>query len=640
MQPRILPLLPSELSHSRHCNTPVGARRNYSRVRAQGGVRGDIIGTKTRGDSRGRDPVTSAVSTMIELPMNVIRTCLLFLCLLVTGPSMAWAAPIFLEDHTQGLTLSGPGHTLWLQDDTGALTLDDVRSADLDRRFEPAPPALLRSRGAQAHWFKLQMEQRTHSGDWVLATQTTALKDVQFFGPFDSTGRALAPPVHTGLSQVFSTRPLSSERYLMRLQLPAPGVYTVYARLVSEAAPILGLSVWDTAEYLQWRQHKRLFDGICYGILLALLVYNLVLTAIFRDAAYGYYVGQCAFALLTLASFNGHAAHYLWGDWPWWQERSNVVLPGLWMLFAMLFARSFLEARLVPWLNRAFLGAGAVASLAVALAIAGQLGLAQALNEGTATGGALLATVGAIVIMRRGYVPARWYLGGQAALFVSALGVVLVNWKVVDAPFLLANGLQIGVSVEMVVFALALSTRIGRMRSTQTRLRLQAEHLATAAATDPLTGLANRTGLAQGAARVLADGTAITVMLLDLDRFKPINDAHGHDAGDVVLRAVAERLQSQIRPHDLVARLGGDEFILLLAGHLPDAQLAAMAERLGAAIQEPIHFQGKALTVGSSTGIARSPQDGRTLTELVRSADLAMYQAKQSHSGYAFHRTA
>ena len=90
---------------------------------------------------------------------------------------------------------------------------------------------------------------------------------------------------------------------------------------------------------------------------------------------------------------------------------------------------------------------------------------------------------------------------------------------------------------------------------------------------------------------------------------------------------------------DLVARLGGDEFILLLAGHLPDAQLATMAERLGAAIQEPIHFQGKALTVGSSTGIARSPQDGRTLTELVRSADKAMYQAKQGHGGYAFHRS-
>ena len=71
---------------------------------------------------------------------------------------------------------------------------------------------------------------------------------MQFFGPFDSTGRALAPLVHTGLSQVFSTRPLASERYLMRLQLPAPGVYTVYARLISDAAPILGLSVWDTAE--------------------------------------------------------------------------------------------------------------------------------------------------------------------------------------------------------------------------------------------------------------------------------------------------------------------------------------------------------------------------------------------------------
>ena len=567
--------------------------------------------------------------------MKLLRACLL-LCLLLGHLSWARATPIVLDDHPQGLQLNASGQLLWFSDDSGTLTPDEIMDPAHGDRFQPAPRMLRHGESARPYWFKVQLEQRSETGDWVLATQTTALKDVRFYGPFDATGQALARPVQTGLSQPFATRPLGSERYLMRLQLPGPGTYTVYARLVGETAPILGLSVWDTAEYLQWRQHKRLFDGICYGTLIALLVYNLVLAGIFRDATYGFYIGQCAFALLTLASFNGHAAHYLWGHWPWWQERGNVVLPGIWLIFGMLFARSFLDTRRLPGLDRLLLALGLLAALAALLGLGGQFSAAQTLNEIVSSAGALLAAVAAIIMLRRGFKPAQWYLGGQALLFLSVLGVVLVNWNVIDAPFLLANGLQIGVAAEMVVFAIALSRRISGLRASQTALRLHAAHLAQAAATDPLTGLANRTGLAQGAAHLLADGAPHALMLLDLDRFKPINDVHGHDAGDAVLRAVAARLQAHVRAGDIVARLGGDEFVVLLADPRPDADLKALALRLGEAVRQPVEFHGHALTVGASTGIARSPRDGRTLTELMRSADQAMYQAKQSGSGHAF----
>lgn len=567
--------------------------------------------------------------------MKLLRVCLL-LCLLLGHLSWARATPIVLDDHPQGLQLNATGQLLWFADDSGTLTPDEIMDPAHGDRFQPAPHMLRHGESARPYWFKVQLEQRAETGDWVLATQTTALKDVRFYGPFDASGRALAPAVHTGLSQPFATRPLGSERYLMRLQLPGPGTYTVYARLVGETAPLLALSAWDTAEYLQWRQHKRLFDGICYGILIALLVYNLVLAGIFRDATYGFYIGQCAFALLTLASFNGHAAHYLWGHWPWWQERGNVVLPGLWLIFGTLFARSFLDTRRLPGLDRLLLSLALLAALAALLGLGGQFSTAQTLNEIVSSAGALLAAVAAVVILRSGFKPAQWYLGGQALLFLSVLGVVLVNWNVIDAPFLLANGLQIGVAAEMVVFAIALSRRISGLRTSQTALRLHAAHLAEAAATDPLTGLANRSGLAQKSTQMLADGAAHALMLLDLDRFKPINDAHGHDAGDAVLRAVAARLQAAMRAGDIVARLGGDEFVILLASPLPDDQLEALARRLEAAVRQPVDFQGQVLTVGASTGIARSPQDGRTLTELMRSADQAMYQAKQSGSGHAF----
>lgn len=567
--------------------------------------------------------------------MKLLRACL-FLCLLAGTLPFAWATPIVLKAHPQGLSLAETGQLLWLADDSGTLTLDEVLDPAHAARFKPMPPTKRQGDSTQSYWFKVELEQRAQSADWVLATQTTALKDVRFYGPFDANGQALAPPVHTGLSQPFSTRPLGSERYLMRLLLPGPGTYTVYARVYAETTPLLGLSVWDTAEYLQWRQHKRLFDGICYGILLALLVYNLALAGIFRDPTYGFYVGQCAFALLTLASYNGHAAHYLWGQWPWWQERGNVVLPSLWMVFGTLFARSFLDTRRVPWLDWLMLAMGVLSGFTALLGLLGLFGTAQTLNEIIASVGTVLAVLAGVVILRRGFTSARWYLGGQAVLFVTVLLVVLVNWGAIHAPFILSNGLQIGVAAEMVVFAIALGSRISGMRTSQIELRLHAAHLAEAAATDPLTGLANRSGLAQGAARVLSDGAAHALMLLDLDRFKPINDTHGHDAGDAVLREVATRLQAHVRAGDIVARLGGDEFVVLLAQPLSRQQLALLARRVDAAVRQPVDFQGQALTVGASTGIARSPQDGRTLTELMRSADQAMYQAKQSGSGHAF----
>lgn len=573
--------------------------------------------------------------------MNLLRSCLLLCLWLVGGLLPAGAAsPIVLDAHRQGLSLGETGQLQWLRDEGGTLTLEAVRGAAQDARFTAVPRPLRTAGGLQPFWFKVELQQQASTGDWVLATHTTALKDVRFYGPFDAAGQALAPPVHTGLAQPFSSRPLGSERYLMRFELPNPGTYTVYARLVSETAPILGLSVWDTAQYLQWRQHKRLFDGICYGILLALLVYNLALAAIFRDPAYAYYIGQCTFALLTLASFNGHAAHYLWGDWPWWQERGNVVLPGLWMLCGVLFARSFLNTRPVPWLDRLLLGTGALAVLSAALGLLGGFASAQTLNEVLAVAGVLVAVVAGLALMRRGFAPARWYLAGHALLCLSALGAVLVNWKVLDAPFLLANGLQMGVAAEMVVFAIALGSRISGLRTSQIELRLHAAHLAQAAATDPLTGLANRVGLAQDCARLLATGTGLALMLLDLDRFKPINDQHGHDAGDAVLHAVARSMQAQVRGGDSVARIGGDEFVILLAGPLPDERLAALAQHLSAAVRTPVSFQGQSLCVDVSIGIARYPQDGTALDELLRAADQAMYHAKQTLSGHAFHATA
>lgn len=533
---------------------------------------------------------------------------------------------------------SQPEH--WV-DTTDQADLPAAQAAHAAGRFAPLAAGASTGRSQQTHWLRIDLQQVSAHGDWVLALQTTAIDDVRFFGPFDATGQALGAPIYTGLVRPYDTRPMGTERPAMRLQLHEPGQYVVYVRLQSRSPQSLAVSSWDTVSYLQSRQHKRLFDGIVYGILFALLVYNLVLAYVFRHDSYGLYVLTCAAALFTLASFNGHTAHYLLGDWPWWQQRANMVGASLWVLFAALLCRGFLELpqRLPRW-NRALLLVAALATLACLLALVGQTSAAQPLVEASAVLGSLLAAWVAIRVWRQGFAPAAWYLYGQALLFLSALAVVAVNWGLIDAPFLLANGLQIGVVAEMLVFAYALSARVRLMRQRQTELRREADHLAEAVATDVLTGLANRLGLSQRAQRLQADGQAHAVMLLDLDRFKPINDTHGHEVGDLLLMEVARRLQSQMREGDLVARLGGDEFVILLSGQHQPAQLAVLAQRLCDSIRQPYLHAGRLLGVEASVGIARCPEHGQTLTELLRHADAAMYRAKQTQSGYAFYEPA
>ena len=119
------------------------------------------------------------------------------------------------------------------------------------------------------------------------------------------------------------------------------------------------------------------------------------------------------------------------------------------------------------------------------------------------------------------------------------------------------------------------------------------------------------------------------VVYIDLDRFKPINDRYGHAIGDAVLRAVAERLQNQVRGSDTVARLGGDEFAVVLMGLIEVEQAFKLVETLREAIEQPISHEGAALSVGASYGIAVYPDMADSSTELLRLADEAMYNAKR-----------
>lgn len=159
------------------------------------------------------------------------------------------------------------------------------------------------------------------------------------------------------------------------------------------------------------------------------------------------------------------------------------------------------------------------------------------------------------------------------------------------------------------------------------------DQLAKIVVHDNLTGLPNRVlfnkKLQAGMEQSRENGKHLAVMMLDLDRFKNVNDTFGHDTGDGLLRGVGERLRSVLRKCDMVARVGGDEFIIVLSG-LERGELAAdLAERLRRSLARPFEIEEYTISVSASIGIALYPEHGQSVESLVKCADIAMYEAKE-----------
>ncbi|MFI5494985.1 diguanylate cyclase domain-containing protein [Actinoplanes sp. NPDC051859] len=172
----------------------------------------------------------------------------------------------------------------------------------------------------------------------------------------------------------------------------------------------------------------------------------------------------------------------------------------------------------------------------------------------------------------------------------------------------------------------AIAIQHARLHSALERSRAEAQH---AAAHDSLTGLANRTLLrTRSEAIVQHPGRQVGVLVVDLDGFKRVNDAAGHEAGDEVLCAVAERLRRQLRGAEVIARTGGDEFVAVLTGAGLSTRIASAAERLRAAIAEPVSATTGIHRVGASVGWAVGAT-GDDVQALVARADEAMYRRKR-----------
>lgn len=230
--------------------------------------------------------------------------------------------------------------------------------------------------------------------------------------------------------------------------------------------------------------------------------------------------------------------------------------------------------------------------------------------------------------------------GAGLAIFLAALIVLFISIAMnggIGATMAARDVFALQISmITMAMGGMFVSAALAERRYSEMRLDMLANH-------DPLTGLPNRfyfqDFLSHALARAQREKAQVSLLFIDLDRFKHINDSQGHEVGDQVLRIVANRLEDELRADDFVARLGGDEFAVILV-HPPASRAASrVARKLIRAVSEPFKLRQRRYAIGASVGISVYPDDGLDAPSLLRQADLAMYQAKQRHSGFEYFQT-
>ncbi len=588
------------------------------------------------------------------------------------------AAPALLESDSSGMLLNQDIELL--EDVGGQLSITDMADPAVQSRFQPAAGRATVGQSRNPWWVKVSLQRAAGApSQWWLENAGITIFNLQLYLPDGQGGwheRATGTAVPYAEGRDYPYR-----RMLFKLPELGDEPLTLYFRSLDPAGNSFPLKIWQLSDLEQLASNENIGFGLIYGVILALLLYNLFILIALRDKAYLWYVLATACVLVFILSMTGHGFQYLWpgSAVPFWLDR--ITLPSLWGIFVMRFTQELLYTkRGLLWPHR-LLNAGCVlyviAILINAFGYRAEGALLIALTPVVTVPTALFS---AGVRCYQGFFPARFYLLGYGAVLGSTIVLVMRAAGLIEPSNFTAYLFPLSVAAETILFSFALAYRIQMLKqekaqalqqvdrektarlaqaqanaaelqhsvalrtaelaATNERLRERERELQHAAFHDPLTELPNRRYLVERCEAALAEAKrhnqAVALLLIDLDHFKPINDQHGHDAGDQMLQAIAQRLREHVRAGDAVARLGGDEFAVLICGADAEDHARDIASRLLAELAQPVHYGAERLTVTISIGAALYPQHARNFTSLYKAADEMLYKVKaRGRSGSA-----
>jgi diguanylate cyclase (GGDEF)-like protein len=607
-----------------------------------------------------------------SLPSWVARLFLACLTLLAASASLA-AEPVRVAEQARIDIRANQLHVL--EDRDGRLDIETVADPQARSRFRSAGTGSTEANfgySRSSFWLALDLDVAAGARpDWLLEIDYPSLDLAEVFVPAAAGGYAR---LKASDLQAFASRPFPHRNFVFPVTLQPGRTSTVFLRVQSEGTLTVPLTLWQPQALHVRDQQSYSILSLYYGLLLGLFAYNLLLWLSTRDTVFLDYVVFAACMAVAQLSLNGFGNQFLWPDWPQWGNATLPASNAATGLFGTLFMRRFLDTRRdFPRLDRALLVMAAVFLLA-ALSVMIDYRFAATLTTMSGMCFSVLAVGGAWYCMIKGHPGARWFVLAYTLLFLGVGILTLRNFGWLPTNGFTIHAMQIGSALEMLLLSFALADRMNVLRREKERASAEAlqakqdlvetlrrsehdleqrveertrdletanqalqqkkEELQYLVQHDALTGLANRTlledRLTQALVRARRNGHAVAVLMADLDGFKQINDEHGHEAGDQMLKAIAMRLRACVRESDTVARIGGDEFIIVLDELQELGDCVRVAEKLVEVSSWPVHLAERPLQVSISVGIACFPRDATEQSSLVKLADDTMYQAKSA----------
>lgn len=567
--------------------------------------------------------------------------------------------PAELIEGTASMSLTP--HLSYLHDKNAIDSADDAWRRIAAGGFQRVP-ANKTAFGFQegAYWFHAEVVNRDpDERHWMLVQRFALLDRIDVFLRYPD-GRIVQKA--SGDLLPFSARSISYRHPNFRIELPPGQTVAILVRAQSESSMQAPLELYTPAAFTSLSRDAQFVMGLYYGILLALFVYNLVLWLTLRDPSYFWYLFHISAFGLVLFTLNGYSFEYLWPDNPW---LANVAVP-LSICFAIIgmqqFARTFLE--LPKRFPRGNIVSFAIIGFCLALGFA-SLWLPYRVSTPWATGGVIVSVLwtvtAAVVALRRGYMPARLFLVAWAVFLAGAAAIAALAFGLLPKNMLTEYGVQIGSALEMLLLSIALSYRYASLRNENERMAAEANlqlerkvaqrtqevrsalmqledahrRLRDSSRRDGLTGLYNRAHFHENFELMLKDsrdkGQPVSLLMIDLDHFKSINDNYGHLVGDDCLRWAAQRIGQALRVHEssLLARFGGEEFVVILPDHdLHNAVNVAESLRRKL-VEEPCISGPHRLRVSASLGVHTVDPGADIDSDAALSvADQALYAAK------------
>jgi diguanylate cyclase len=532
-----------------------------------------------------------------------------------------------------------------------------------------------------SYWFRFQLVNRDAKAlTRFIELPIPFLDDVRLY---HFVGNTLTDQYSLGDEQPYAQRAVRHRNFIMPVQL-APGNNEIYLRLASTGTIEAPMRIWDPVKFYAASNDENLAQGAVIGILLIMVVYNLFVWMSTRDINYLYYICFVASYMMFHLTLTGYSFAYVWPDAVRWNSFAISTFAASSAVFTCLFTDSFLKLRSFSrpafYLVRAMMVcSAALFALSFVLPYSWTIRIAAAIT--------LPITITALFL---GYW--RWWQSARFARFYClAWTAILIGIAVLNASKFgwvptnvwTENASQIGIVMLVILLSFTLADRINndrilrlnaqavalgharKARASQAAL-IQANAQANQAleqrvlsrtndlnaamaqlseANARLQMLSTTDGLTQIGNRAFFDGAALTelrraerqraavsIILMDIDHFKRINDTFGHPAGDACLRALADMLRPRIdRAGDILARYGGEEFIIALTGVDLNGSVALAEELRKATDRLRVEFEGKPLRFTASFGVVSVvPQTELSLEDLVSAADRALYDAKRN----------